>query len=209
MIAWNERVNLTAITEYEEVQTRHFLDSLYVSAALPPDLLSSQTSVLDIGSGAGFPGIPLKIVFPSMMIGLVEATSKKTKFLHHIVQTLGLSDVEIYNARAETLAHETKLRDSFDVVVSRAVANLSVVAELALPFCRIGGLVVTHKGPDSGNEIQQADKAIGLMGGKLKTSTHITTSNSETAGILVSLEKVCPTPNKYPRRPGIPFKRPI
>ena len=209
MVDWNSRVNLTTVTGWEQVQARHFLDSLCVSAVLPPSLLSSGAKVLDVGSGAGLPGLPLKIAFPTLRLTLMEATAKKTEFLRHVAQVLELADVDVCTGRAEAVAHDLRLRESFDLVVSRAVAGLSVLAELTLPFCRAGGLVVAHKGPDADDEIRRAGKAIGAMGGKLREVTQVAAAHSGVAGVLVVLEKVGPTPAKYPRRPGIPSKRPL
>ena len=209
IVDWGSRVNLTTVTGWERVQTRHFLDSLYVSAVFPPGLQGSCATVLDVGSGAGLPGLPLKIAFPGLKVTLMEATAKKTEFLQHVIQVLGLADVEVCTGRAEALAHAPRLRQGFDLVVSRAVAGLSVLAELTLPFCRVGGLVVAHKGPDADDEIRLAGRAIGAMGGQLKEVREVVAESPGAAGVLVVLEKVCPTPARYPRRPGIPSKRPL
>ena len=143
---WNRRVNLTTVTGWEQVQTRHFLDSLAVSVALPPSLLTSGGKVLDLGSGAGFPGLPLKIAFPELELTLMDATAKKTAFLSHVTTVLGLDTVEVRTGRAEALAHDVGQRESYDAVVSRAVARLSALAELTLPVLPAGRRCHSAKG---------------------------------------------------------------
>ena len=206
---WNSRVNLTSVTEWEEVQTWHFLGSLAVSAAFPSGMTRSGGKLLDIGSGAGLPGLPIKIAFPMLSVTLVEATAKKTAFLTHVTRLLGLGDVEVITARAETLAHVPTHREGYDVVLARGVARLAALAELTLPFCRLGGVTVAHKGRNVENEIRQAGTAIASMGGALLDVLKVAAEGSAAAGALVVLEKVGPTPERYPRRPGIPAKRPL
>ena len=209
LVDWNSWVNLTRVTGREEVQVRHFLDSLAVSAVLSPGLLGSGERVLDLGSGAGLPGVPLKIAFPGLRMTLMDATAKKTAFLAHVTQQLGLRDIQICTGRAEELAHNPGLRESFGVVVSRAVAKLPVLAELALAFCRVEGTVVAQKGASVYDEVRQAQRAIEAMGGLLREVREVAVEGSGKAGALVVLEKRCPTPARYPRRPGIPSKRPL
>ena len=209
LVDWNRRINLTAVTDWAHVQTRHFLDSLAVSTVLPPDTLRSGGSVLDVGSGAGFPGLPLKIAFPCLRLTLLDATAKKTAFLSHLAQELGLEDVEVLTGRAETLAHDPALRESFDVVVSRAVAKLPVLAELTLGFCRIGGVVVAQKSAGVADEVREALVAVAELGGRLGEVRPVTMDMADGDGALVVLEKASPTPKTYPRRPGIPAKRPL
>ena len=209
LIEWNRRVNLTAVTEREQVQTRHFLGSLAVSAVVPPSLLSAGGKVLDVGSGAGFPGLPLRIAFPGVRATLIEATAKKTAFLEHVSRALDLGDVQVITGRAEALAHDPRLRESFDVVLSRAVARLSVLAELTLPFCRTGGLAIAQKSAHVDEEIKRAGRAIEAMGGAVREVKEVVVGESDHSGTLVVLEKKAPTPDRYPRRPGIPAKRPL
>lgn len=206
LIAWNRKINLTAITAYEDVQVKHFLDSL---TAVLVYGFKDNLSVIDIGTGAGFPGIPVKIAFPGIRLTLLEATAKKTKFLESIVQTLGLSGVEVFNGRAEETAHEEKYREKFDVVLSRAVSALPSLAEIALPFCAIGGIFIAYKKGDVTAEINSAGKAVGLMGGRLKGITPVSRDLFDDDRCLVTIEKLNVTPPGYPRRPGIPEKRPL
>ena len=206
--SWNTRVNLTSVTRWEDVQTIHFVDSLTVTLAIPRALLESGR-IVDVGSGAGFPGIPLKIAFPSARVTLIESTGKKAAFLTHLTHTLGLEDVDVRTGRAEALAHDPELRESFDCVVSRAVAVMAALAELTLPFCRVGGVVVAQKKLDTRDEVRQAQRAIETMGGGLKDVTEVSPEILGGARSLVVLEKLNPTPDRYPRRPGMPAKRPL
>ena len=153
--------------------------------------------------------MPLKIAFPMLSVTLVDATAKKTAFLAHVTRLLGLGDVEVITARAETLAHDPVHREGYDVVLARGVARLPELAELTLPFCRLGGVTVVHKGRDVDNEIRQAGMAIASMGGRLVEVVKVAAEGPAAAGALVVLEKVGPTPERYPRRPGIPAKRPL
>src|SRR3972149_8124268 len=168
LAAWNEIINLTSITGYEDVQVKHFLDSLTVTAALPPDAPGKNLSVIDIGTGAGLPGIPLKIVLPGVRLVLLEATVQKTKFLQHLLAQLDLADVEVVTGRAEEVARDNRYRERFDLALSRAVAALPALSELALPFCAIGGAFVAQKKGDISLELARARKAIELLGGRLR-----------------------------------------
>ena len=208
MVKWNTRVNLTSVTDWEEVHVRHFLDSLTVAAALPERLLRSARFV-DVGSGAGFPGVPMKIAFPGLKATLIDCTAKKTAFLIAVTDSLRLEGVDVRTGRAETLAYDPELRESFDFVTTRAVASMAVLAELTLPFCRIGGIVVAQKKRDTDEEIRLADGAVKALGGELKEVMEIPTKQLGERRRLVVLEKVSSTPDRYPRRPGIPKKRPL
>ena len=210
LVDWNQRFNLTAITEYEQVQIRHFLDSL--SCLLP---LRGQTGrgaplrCIDVGSGAGFPGLPLKIYCPRMRMVLLEATGKKVDFMAHVAELLGLSDVLPLKGRAEDVAHDPTHREQYDLVVARAVAELSVLAEYTLPFCELGGLIIAQKGASAQEEAQTAEYAISLLGGRMQQVIPVELMGLAEPRYLVVIEKVARTPVQYPRRPGMPAKRPL
>ncbi len=208
LVDWNQRMNLTTITDYQDVQIKHFLDSLTVTLTFKLPLRPSF-SVIDIGTGAGLPGIPLKILLPDIRLVLLEATAKKAAFLDHIKHKLGLDNTEIVVGRAEKVAHETQYRERFDVVLSRAVSPLPPLVELTLPFCTIGGSFVAQKKGEIEPEISQAAKAINLLGGKLREVKRIDLEELADERYLVIIDKVSPTPHQYPRRPGIPAKRPL
>ena len=205
---WNQRVNLTSIVEPDAVQTLHFLDSLTVAGALPSQTLQSGR-VLDVGAGAGLPGVPLKIAFPDIHLELMEATGKKVTFLHHLVDYLELADVEVRQGRAEDLANDPALRESFDAVLARGLAKMAALVELTLPFLRPGGLLVAHKKGDIREELSEAAKAIQVMGGKPPSMHQVDAPGLPDDRVLVIVEKVAPTPAGYPRRAGMPAKKPI
>ncbi|MFC1866291.1 16S rRNA (guanine(527)-N(7))-methyltransferase RsmG [Chloroflexota bacterium] len=205
----NKKINLTSIIEPGETQIKHFLDSLTVILALKHPADIEGLSIIDIGSGAGFPGLPLKITFPSIRLTLLEARFKKTAFLKHIIRTLKLEGVEVAAERAEETAQQSQYRQCFDMVVSRAVALLPVLAELTLPFCKTGGLVVLQKKGDIRDELLQAGKAIVTLGGSPPQSIKIEVNELGDNRCLLVIYKISPTPDKYPRRPGMPAKRPI
>ena len=205
---WNRRVNLTAVIEPEEVQTRHFVDSLTVAQVIPRAMLAGGRFA-DVGSGGGFPGVPLKIAFPAISIALIEATAKKAAFLLHLKGVLSLLDVEVLAERVETLARQPRLRDGFDCVFVRAVAGMSALAELTLPLCRTGGIVVAQKSLGVEEELKASEKAIEKLGGGVKDVREVAVAGILAPRVLVVLEKRQPTPERYPRRPGIPSKRPL
>jgi len=210
LIEWNEKINLTRIVDYPSVQVKHFLDSLTVTTALSTtELESPDFSIMDIGTGAGFPGVPLKILFPWLRLVLIEPTEKKTTFLHHIIHTLRLENVEVLTSTAEEAAHSQPYRERFSLVLSRAVALLPTLAELTLPFCRIGGRFVAQKKGEIGAETDRARAAIAAMGGELEQIKRIELDEFSDVRYLVVIGKVGPTPGRYPRRPGVPRRRPI
>jgi 16S rRNA (guanine527-N7)-methyltransferase len=201
LLEWNKKFNLTAITDPEEIQTKHFEDSLSLLQAIP---LTSER-VIDIGSGAGFPGIPLKIKCPNIKLTLVEATKKKVEFLKHIVKNLELKDVEAIWGRAEEVAKEK--REQYDIAVARAVAELNILSEWCLPFVKVGGIFVAYKTENTESEIAKAEKAIEILGGKIKEIKRLQIGIIKRS--LIIIEKVSTTPEKYPRRTGTAKKRPL
>jgi 16S rRNA (guanine527-N7)-methyltransferase len=207
LVAWNEKVNLTSVTAYQEVQVKHFLDSLsclQVLAGCPTDI-----SCIDIGSGAGFPGLPIKIVRPKIQLTLLEATGKKAHFLERMVALLGLEQVRVLHMRAEELGHDVVYRESFQVALARAVTDLAVLVEYALPLLRLEGVFVAQKGSDVDEEIEAAEAAVGILGGQIGEVKPVRLPGLESLRHLVVVRKVSPTPSKYPRRPGMPTKRPL
>jgi 16S rRNA (guanine527-N7)-methyltransferase len=210
LIEWNKKINLTAITDYSSVQVKHFLDSLTITLAWPKEEVERPDfNIIDIGTGAGFPGVPLKILFPQPRLVLIEPTIKKIAFLHHIIRKLELENVEVLDSRAEEAAHLPLYREQFALVLSRAVALLPTLVELTLPFCQIGGRFIAQKKGEVEQEIIRAGKAIAVLGGKLDRIKKIELDEFDDARCLVIIGKIYPTPNKYPRRPGLPKRRPI
>ena len=205
---WNQRANLTSITEYKEVQVKHFLDSLTVYLAAP-DVLARPAQVIDIGAGAGLPGLALKLAFPDIHLSLAESVAKKTAFLEHMSATLDLKDVTVYTGRAEELARQEGLRDSFDLAVVRGVAKLPLLLEYCLPFCKTGGSLVALKHGGDGKELDQAANALAELGGRIDQVVPVELEGLTDDRVVVAVVKTGPTPERYPRRVGIPAKRPL
>jgi 16S rRNA (guanine527-N7)-methyltransferase len=208
LIDWNSRINLTAITDPNEVQLKHFIDSLTVGLALPNPLFTGY-KLIDVGSGGGFPGLPLKIAFPQIDIVLLEATNKKAEFLKHMVQYLALENVTIVSYRAEEAAHLPEYRGQFDVAVARGLAGMSVLVELTLPFCRKGGYLVAQKKGRIHEELEASIKAIEVLGGGCPQIRSIDIPEFTDNRYLVIVEKLTDTPHYFPRRSGVPNKRPL
>ncbi len=208
LVEKNKVMNLTGITEYEEVIQKHFLDSLSLIRVLP-DIASQELTVIDLGTGAGFPGIPLKIAFPELEITLMDSLNKRILFLQEVIDALGLKKVSAVHGRAEEMASNAAHRQQYDLCVSRAVSNLAVLTEYCLPFVKKGGLFVSYKSADSDAEIQEGKKAISILGGKLTSVDKFQLPDSDLGRALVCIKKVKDTPKKYPRKAGTPAKLPL
>ena len=212
---WNQRSNLTSITGYEETQVRHFLDSLTVCLPFRHDNsypfhgMPGVERVVDVGSGAGFPGLPLKLAFPDIELHLIESVGKKTAFLEHVAGLLGLEGVFVHRGRSEDLARLPELREAFDIALVRGVARLSLLLEYTLPFCRVGGRTVAHKHGALEEELGGASHALTELGGRLDGVYPVDLEGLTDNRVVVAFEKVAPTPERYPRRVGIPAKRPL
>jgi 16S rRNA (guanine527-N7)-methyltransferase len=206
LITWNERFNLTAIRDLEGIRNKHFLDSLSCMMAFndtPP------ARMIDIGTGAGFPGIPLKILFPSMGLTLVDSVGKKVDFCRHVVETLKLERVEVLQARAEELGQSPKHREKFDWAVARAVANLPTLIEFLLPLVKVGGGALAQKGESGLAEAHASEKVVQIMGGRLRQLRKVNIPGVVEDRYLIVLDKIAPTPPQYPRRVGVPSKKPL
>lgn len=206
LAAWNAHTNLTAITAPDEVRVRHFLDSLTVLAAVP---LSPGAHVIDVGTGAGFPGLPLAIVRADLHVTLIEATGKKLAFCQHVAEQLGLTNLDFVHARAEEGGHMPGLRERGDLVAARAVARLPALLEYLLPLARVGGLAAAMKGRTAAEEAADSSRALRLLGGKLRGVREFALPGLDEPHHLVLVDKIAPTPRGFPRRPGLPVQRPL
>lgn len=206
LIEWNKKMNLTAITDENEVAVKHFYDSL--SASFNTSFTGSL-NVCDVGSGAGFPGIPLKILFPDLRLTIVDSLEKRLRFLDHLTDVLELQLVRLEHERAETFGHRKDAREQFDRVVARAVAHLSVLSEYCLPLVRPGGLLIAMKGQNAAHEAADAAQAIDKLGGAVDRMIDLELPANMGARTLIIIKKVRPTPARYPRKPGIPGRKPL
>lgn len=206
LVEWNEKMNLTAITEEKEVYLKHFYDSIMLGLALQ---LDENAKLCDVGSGAGFPSIPLKIVFPELKVTIVDSLNKRIQFLTHLAAELGLEQVAFYHDRAETFGQNPNFRAQFDYVTARAVARLNVLSELCLPLVKKQGYFYALKAAKSEEELQEAQKAIATLGGKFIEDIAFTLPELNDERHILVIQKRKETPNKYPRKPGLPNKKPI
>ena len=204
LIEWNEKINLTAITEPKEVIIKHFIDSLTIAKFIP-----QEATLVDMGTGAGFPGIPLKIYRKDVKITLVDSLNKRIKFLDEVIQKLNLKQIETIHARAEEFGKSSKYRERFDIATSRAVANLATLSEYLVPLVKVTGKCICMKGPDIEGELQSGKKAIKVLGGNVSKVDSFELPNTDIKRTILIVDKVEKTPLKYPRKPGMPAKEPI
>ena len=212
LVEWNKVMNLTGITEYEEVYEKHFLDSISIVKIIPISNLmdkSKKSRMIDIGTGAGFPGIPLKIVFPELEIVLLDSLNKRIKFLNAVIKNLGLEKIVSIHGRAEDFAKLLEYREQFDYCVSRAVANLAILSEYCIPYIKIGGSFIPYKSGEIDEELEQSQKAIQILGGEIECVEKFQLPGSGMGRSFVNIKKVEHTADKYPRKAGKPEKSPL
>ena len=206
LVKKNEVMNLTAITDYHEVCLKHFADSISLSQYYD---MSSVDSLIDVGTGAGFPGIPLKILFPNLNVTLLDSLNKRLLFLEDVIDELELDNIKTVHSRAEEAGRMKNLRENYDLCVSRAVANLSTLSEYCLPLVKVGGIFISYKAGEVEDEINSAKHAIKKLGGKIKSVEEFSLPDSDISRSFVIIEKVNETSNLYPRKPGTPNKKPL
>lgn len=206
LVEWNEVMNLTAITEYDDVMKKHFVDSVSLIRAYDT---GKEVKVIDVGTGAGFPGLALKIAYPNLQVTLLDSLNKRIQFLQAVIDKLGLTGVECIHGRAEDYAKKGMLRETYDLCVSRAVANLSTLTEYCIPFVKLGGQFISYKSEKIAEELPAAENAIRVLGGKIKNQVEFTLPDSDIYRNLFVIEKVKYTPGKYPRKAGLPAKEPL
>ena len=204
LIEWNEKINLTAITNRKDILVKHFIDSLTIQR-----YLGNAVNIIDVGTGAGFPGIPIKIINPNLKVVLVDSLNKRINFLQEVIKKLNLDNIEVIHARAEDLGQNKKYREAFDIVTSRAVANMSVLSEYLLPLARVNGKCICMKGSDVEEELENSKYAINLLGGKIEQVDKFELSNERIGRNIIIVKKLKNTPNSYPRKAGIPAKKPL
>lgn len=206
LIEWNKVMNLTGITEYEDVVEKHFVDSLSIIKAID---LSGIHTVIDVGTGAGFPGIPLKIAFPHLRVVLLDSLNKRIKFLDEVISQLGLTEIRTIHGRAEEYARKEEYREQFDLCVSRAVANLSTLSEYCLPYIQVGGMFIPYKSGEIDDEVEESKKAVRILGGNIKEVMKFELPGTDIHRSFVLIHKEQHTQKKYPRKAGIPAKEPL
>lgn len=204
LLAWNEKINLTAITDPNEVILKHFIDSLTINK-----YIKENSTLADVGTGAGFPGIPLKILRPDLKITLVDSLNKRINFLNEVINKLNLVNIETVHSRIEDFGKNKKYRESFDFVTARAVANLAVLSEYLLPIAKVGGQCVCMKGSSVEEELSNGKNAIKVLGGKIKNIDEFVLPDSDMSRNVIIIDKIKNTPSKYPRKAGIPIKEPL
>ena len=203
---WNKKINLTAITEPKDVAIKHMVDSL---SCFKADLFKENTSLIDVGTGAGFPGLPLKIFYPSLKLTLLDSLNKRVKFLQLVVDELGLKDVEVIHARSEEAARNKKYREKFDLATARAVGRLPIICEYCLPFVKDGGTFIALKGRQYEEEATQAQKAIKVLGGEISDIMPVKLPEIDDKRAVIYIKKIKSTPKTYPRKAGTPERNPI
>ena len=209
LVLWNQVMNLTAITDMEEVYTKHFVDSLSFIKAISGQAMPEGSRLIDVGTGAGFPGLPLAIVYPGLQVTLMDSLNKRIRFLDDTVEQLGLANVRTVHARAEELARNKQYREQYDLCCSRAVANISTLSEYCLPFIKQGGLFISYKSEKAEEELKESGKAVTILGGKLVDKIRFILPGTDYQRILLLIRKIKATPGKYPRKAGTPSKEPL
>lgn len=206
LLHWNQRTNLTSITDPTQVEIKHFIDSLSCLKLINP---SQSIRIIDVGSGAGFPGIPIKIAVPSFEVILLESTKKKVDFCRHILEKIRFDPNSALSGRAEDVAHDVTQREKYDIAISRAVASLPALLEMSLPFVKVGGAAIAMKGKNIQQELETSERALKVLGGEVEEVKKIFLPILDEERNLIKILKEKPTPEKYPRRPGLPVRKPL